>query len=270
MTAVEPCDSREYGKARPSHVRLLLIRHGATTGSARHVLAGRTDVDLSPVGRRQARELAAYLTACPVAAVYSSPQKRAHQTARALAARFPLARLILCPDLREVDLGMLEGYTAGDAWRRWPDLFRTALDPATGDFAFPDGESWSAAEGRARRALSAIVQAHRVGDTVAVVTHGAILGLLFAHFSGEPRGSWRRYQPRHGSVSSAAARMRESGLWLLPVSLDVSAFFTRRLQTAVILRKAMPPGQAADREPRAWRVRPTGRGLGLMARDDHA
>ncbi|MGC8487360.1 MAG: histidine phosphatase family protein [Clostridia bacterium] len=263
MTAFWPHglgDSRadKIGTDRPGHVRLFLIRHGATTGSARHVLAGRTDVDLSSVGRRQARELAAYLATWPLSAIYSSPQKRAHKTALAVAADRPATPLILCEDLRELDLGMVEGLTAWEASRRWPHLVETALDQATRDFAFPEGESWSAAERRARRALSMIVRAHQAGETVAVVTHGAILGFVLARYSNEGRGAWRRYQPRHGTVSSVAAGTREGDLWLLPIAIDVSDFWTRRLRTAVLLRKTRPPSPETDHASRAYNIRSRG------------
>ncbi len=241
---------------RPGPIRLLLIRHADPVGGAEHRLAGRMDVDLSPLGRRQARELGAYLAALPLAAIYSSPLKRARKTALAIARTCPTARMALCDDLREVDLGVVEGLTAWEAWRRWPALFDKALDPATKDFAFPDGEAWSAAEGRAERALAGIARAHEPEDTVAVVTHGAILGLLLARFSGETRGAWRRYQPRHGSVSTVMAEVGADSPWLFPARLDVSDFWTRRLRTAVALRKAARPGTAPNHRTGSWHARP--------------
>src|SRR5262245_55093506 len=77
---------RFSGILEPITTRVLLIRHGATTLSAEDRFAGSTDVELSDVGRGQARSLGERLASERLAAVYASPMKRVLETARFVAA----------------------------------------------------------------------------------------------------------------------------------------------------------------------------------------
>src|SRR5438552_1922241 len=58
-------------------VKVLLVRHGATTASAEEKFAGSSDVDLSEEGLKQARRLAARLARTRIGAADCSPMNRA-------------------------------------------------------------------------------------------------------------------------------------------------------------------------------------------------
>ncbi|MFM8775363.1 MAG: histidine phosphatase family protein, partial [Actinomycetota bacterium] len=64
-------------------MELILVRHGLPL--RREVVEGPADPDLSPEGNDQSRRLASYLKGEGIAAIYSSPMKRAVQTAQPLA-----------------------------------------------------------------------------------------------------------------------------------------------------------------------------------------
>ena len=228
---------------------LLLIRHAHTVGSRRHVLAGRTNLPLSPTGRRQAGELAQHLADCPIAAVYASPLARAQDTAAPLAQAHQLA-VLPCPELREINLGLVDGWEAFAAYEQWPALIDQALDPRTDDFAFPGGERWSAVQARAERAMAAIVGRHP-GDVVAVVTHGAVLGLLLATWQGQPRGTWRQHQPPPGSLAVAEAHLsgasQRGPLQVRVARPAATAFWSQRLAVAVALGRSAPSAR-----PQRW------------------
>lgn len=97
---------------------LVLVRHGEATANAAGLLLGRTDVPLTDHGRDQVAALGRSLG--PVAAVVSSPLRRAVDTAEGLATGLPVG-----VDHRwvEVDYGEHEGVPIGDVpadvWRRW-------------------------------------------------------------------------------------------------------------------------------------------------------
>lgn len=219
--------------------RLLLIRHAQTVGTRQYLMAGRTDVPLSPLGRRQARELAVGLASYPIVVMYQSPLARARETAAILVKHRHDIVLRTCADLRELDLGVADGVDAFEAYRRWPQCLDRALDTATVDFAFVGGEWWSEAEARAEKALAAIVDAHPA-ETVAVVTHGAVLGLLRARWLGEPRGSWRQHQPVPGSLSIAIARPADDGPIIQLQAFSATAFWSRSVDAAVRLPTHLP------------------------------
>ena len=64
-------------------MELILVRHGLPL--RREVVEGPADPELSPEGVNQATRLANYLATEKITAIYSSPMKRAVQTAEPLA-----------------------------------------------------------------------------------------------------------------------------------------------------------------------------------------
>jgi broad specificity phosphatase PhoE len=143
--------------------RLVLVRHAEPEEDARGRVYGTLDVGLSPAGREQARRLALALPRVPV---YSSPRRRALETARALG-----AEPIVEPDLREIDFGELEGRRYEEIERAEPELFRAWMETPT-EVRFPGGESFTDLRMRALRALESI---RRREACAVVVTHGGVV-----------------------------------------------------------------------------------------------
>ncbi len=148
--------------------RLTLVRHGSTEHSAQKRFSGRNDLPLNDEGKRQAAALAARALAFgEVAAVVSSPLRRAHQTAEAIAAALSMG-VDTNHDLAEVDFGAWEGLTFAEVQRDHPaELSAWVASP---DAAPPQGESFAAAGRRVRRGRDAVIAAH-AGRQVVVVTH---------------------------------------------------------------------------------------------------
>ena len=71
-------------------LEIILARHGETDWNVAEVFRGRVDVALNETGVRQAELLGEYLSGVKIDAVYSSPLKRALETAEALLAIMPL------------------------------------------------------------------------------------------------------------------------------------------------------------------------------------
>ncbi len=141
---------------------LFLVRHAepAITG----VLLGSLDPPLSEAGRRHA---AALLNGVSLAIVYSSPLRRAMETARALARGAPIEVL---EDLREVSHGDWDGLTWSEIESRDPDLARRKLADWRGVTA-PRGEPWSEFAARVKRAFEQISRGPR---PAAIVAHAAV------------------------------------------------------------------------------------------------
>jgi broad specificity phosphatase PhoE len=130
------------------------------------------DYSLTPRGLEPARRTADHLARLPIAAVYSSPLKRASETAGAIAARLALPVTVL-EQFREIDVGELEGQPPTDErWAFHDSIFERwfAGDP---DAAFPGGESQRDICARMREGLRAAVR-DRSGEHVVVVAHGGI------------------------------------------------------------------------------------------------
>jgi alpha-ribazole phosphatase/probable phosphoglycerate mutase len=106
----------------------------------------------------------------PVAAIYSSPSRRAVESTNLRAADAP--GVAIDERLREINFGAFEGLTYREISSRYPQTYDEWMTrPAS--VAFPGGESFAAMSGRVRSAFEHIRMLHS-GKTVAVVSHGGV------------------------------------------------------------------------------------------------
>ncbi len=155
--------------------RLLLLRHGQTELSVGRRYSGHGDPELTALGHAQAAGAAVRLAAAgEVAAVLTSPLRRARQTAAAVS-ESTNAPLEVRDGLIETDFGAWEGLTFGEAQRRDPELH--ALWLGSQDVAPPGGESFETVAGRIRAERDAILAAYP-GETVVVVSHVTPIKML--------------------------------------------------------------------------------------------
>jgi broad specificity phosphatase PhoE len=138
--------------------RLVLVRHLDPDESLRGRVFGALDVPLSSSGRRHAGYLAEWLEGLSLKVVYSSPLRRALETAEPLAARHGL-RPIVQEGLREIDFGELEGQRFEEIAATRPDVF-SALMRQPARTSFPGGESFADLRARALPAAEAIRLRH--------------------------------------------------------------------------------------------------------------
>lgn len=159
------------------------IRHGESTYNAQRRLQGQSDLpELSELGRRQSRAAGAALAAFPIEAIYSSPLRRAMQTAQLVASQLGVP-VHPDPRLKEIDLGVFQDRLRSEVetlfpaeWARWQ-----LADP---DFAIPGGESRRELAQRGQEAFEAIRLArHR---QAVVVSHGELLIVTIRALLGIP------------------------------------------------------------------------------------
>ncbi len=164
-------------------MHLLFIRHGETDWNLEQRIQGQTDTRLNARGLAQAEQLAARLAAEEqLDALYSSPQQRARVTADALARRVGLAP-ILDERLKEKMLGELEGMAVTEVERRFPEWFRRWRE--SHDYiGLPGEEAMSDLQARVRAFLDDVRARHPDGARVAVVSHGATLGMCMMTLMG--------------------------------------------------------------------------------------
>ena len=174
---------------------ILLARHGETDWNRQGRFQGHADPPLNATGRAQAAELAAELEAVGLAAVYSSPLRRALETAQAVAAEHGLDPVAV-DALREVDVGSWQGLTRVEIETQFPEQFARWLDY---DQGWEDGESYEEMGRRAVAALLELALAHE-GERVLAVTHGGPIRAAFAFADGSSHADARRLGPRIGNV----------------------------------------------------------------------
>lgn len=173
-------------------MRLLLARHGETDWNAAGRIQGRTDTSLNSRGRAQAGTLAERLRQAGehIAALYSSPQHRALETAQIAGRTLGLQPTVI-DDLREVSFGDWEGHSWEEIARLWPRQYAAYLEDRL-HVPPPGGESFAHLLGRVCPVLAGI--AATGAGTALVVCHSAVIKAVRCHIDGADfRDIQRRY-----------------------------------------------------------------------------
>lgn len=173
-----------------SRPQLLLVRHGQTAWAAVGRHTGRTDIDLTDIGRGEAQDAARTLEGWNLAKVYSSPLQRALQTARLVG---PDCGITVDDDLVEWDYGEYEGLTTPQIREQEPG-WSVWTHPIKG------GESIADVGARADAFVNRVLEEVPQGN-VAVFAHGHYLAILIARWCQLDPVEGRRFALATATVS---------------------------------------------------------------------
>ena len=177
-------------------MELLLIRHALPV--RRELDEGPADPELSPEGHAQSEHLAQYLASEPLDAVYSSPMRRALQTAEPLAAA------------QGVPIDERAGVAEWD--RNSPEYvpveeLKAANDPrwqAMLDGEWESDESEEEFRDRTIGTIEELIGAHP-GDRIAIVCHGGVINTYLSHVIGLRHEALGFFYPNYTSIHRVAA-----------------------------------------------------------------
>lgn len=189
-------------------IRLLLARHGQTEWHHDNRYAGRTDVELTEIGEREAQALARRAREEDPALVVCSPLLRALDTA-SVAAEACGVELEIEDRLREIDFGEWEGRTLDEIRETNPAAVEQ-FEQDPGQKPFPQGEPLPVA---AERALEALYELHKKFEdqTVLVVAHNTLIRLSLCSLLGIPLEQYRKRFPRLSNVAVHEVHLGEIG-----------------------------------------------------------
>ncbi|MEK7848661.1 MAG: histidine phosphatase family protein [Chloroflexota bacterium] len=180
-------------------MRLILVRHGQTQWNLeRRVQGGGSDVELNELGRHQAHTAGLALKDEKIDAIYSSPLRRARDTAREIA-RHHRRRVRVEPGFIEMDAGDLDGL----AFERLPQVhpaFWKEWREGNGSIAWPGGESLEQMMERTWAAVERLRARHPKG-TVVVAAHTFVVLCLMLKALDMPPGLFRRLRLEVGSIT---------------------------------------------------------------------
>lgn len=165
--------------------RILLVRHGQSEWNAEGRWQGQADIDLSELGRRQARSAAANLGSFTLMA--SSTLARAAETAFIIANELGIGPIIPIPELIERSAGEWSGLTRADIENEWPGYLKADKRPPSYEH---DDELWV----RVEAGLKRIADMLEPEDEALVVAHGGIIYMLE-----------QRIDKRRGRISNLGA-----------------------------------------------------------------
>lgn len=181
-------------------MKIYLIRHGQTDWNLEGKIQGRHDISLNETGRRQAELLAEGMKKRPVVQIFSSRQKRAYETAKAIGKSQNVGVTVI-DGLEEVEFGEWEGMTWDEISRKYPKEFEIwCSEPAK--ITPPGGESRPQIYDRVKRALKEVVSLAQ-GD-VAVISHGASLAYIVSSMLEKELGDHDEIIVKNVSISTVA------------------------------------------------------------------
>ena len=188
---------------REHPTRLHLVRHGEVAEEYHQVFGGRIDMELSPLGHRQAKHLAKFLDDRPFDRIYCSPMVRVRQTAEPLLDALGQAAVVI-DDLREVDFGVWTGYKWYEIEGKFGmDAIDWLVHLQNGDV--PEAEPMDVYESRIKRSLDRILSEGE-GDDVLVFCHGGVIRMLLALLLKESFSTMGRFEVDYASLSVAEIR----------------------------------------------------------------
>ena len=157
-------------------MELILVRHGLPM--RREVVEGPADPELSVEGHDQSARLANYLATESIDAIYSSPMKRAFQTAEPLAAKTSLP-ISIVDDVAEYDrlsneyIPIEELRAAND--ERWHKLVAGGWHS--------DSDTLESFRNRVISSLEQLISQH-ASQRIVVTCHGGVINQYLAHILG--------------------------------------------------------------------------------------
>jgi len=155
-------------------MKIILIRHGQTTWNEKNIFRGRADIALDEKGIQQARAIAQRLSTFNINIIYSSPLKRALETAQIIGTRLNINTEI-DNNLIDFNFGKWQGLTLEEIQKQFPELYEGWLrNPHT--VKIPDGEDLNLVRKRVSKVLNKFL-----GDgesNIAIVSHRVILKVL--------------------------------------------------------------------------------------------
>jgi len=160
---------------------IVLIRHGETEWNLTGRWQGHADSPLSKRGISQAEALGERMTREKVDYVYVSDLQRAQHTAELVGAPSNWS-FELMPELRERDIGVLEGLTTDEMLKKQPEVYRSFCENGP-SYQPPGGESFCQFSDRCFSAMEKLATLHP-GKKVVAVTHGGVLGAIFRNVLG--------------------------------------------------------------------------------------
>ena len=159
---------------------LILARHGETAWNVERVFRGRADVNLNEVGVKQAELLGKHLSQWQLETIYSSPLKRALDTANTVARCQKLA-VHIADGLTDFDYGEWQSLPEQEVKRLYPALLNEwHSNPQR--VKMPEGESLEDVRRRAIDVVDGILA--RYHGNVLLVSHRVVIKVLVCHLLG--------------------------------------------------------------------------------------
>jgi broad specificity phosphatase PhoE len=165
-------------------ITLYAVRHGETDYNRENRVQGTKDSVLTDFGFAQARALADYFKRIEIDELYTSPLRRALDTADVIAESNGGIEANPISEFTELNCGVFEDMLLDDIkqnrWEEWQEfLGNPAIAPE-------DGESMNQLSVRVSKALEMILSSTEEDSNVVIVSHAGAVRMTLAHLMNVP------------------------------------------------------------------------------------
>jgi len=180
-------------------MKLYLIRHGRTEWNVEGKIQGSTDIELNAEGLIQAVQLSEKIRNLNYrfSGIYSSPQKRAVQTAEILSRETEMDYRTKY-GLEEINLGEWEGLSWSEVQQTYPKEFKYWFENR--QYAKPPkGESYQEMIDRVLSALNEIIM--EINEDVVIITHSAVIMCLQCYLTNTPFEDMTKFKTENSAIT---------------------------------------------------------------------
>ena len=173
-------------------MQIYLIRHGEIDSNVKKIYAGTSEEPLNANGRRQVESLASRLEGRGIELIYTSPLRRAVETAKILSEKLKVP-LVVERDLREILLGPLDGLSHNQVITQYPEIWKIWNEnPA--ELKLEGMEPLETVQQRILAVIRNWVSSYGQPSIIAGVTHLAVLRCVLLYTQGKPLNEYRKIE----------------------------------------------------------------------------
>lgn len=180
------------------NIDFYFIRHGETKWNELQLFQGSSDSPLTSKGINQAKLAGKALKNVKFIMAYSSPQKRAFDTAKYIIGNRDIP-LFYDNGIMEINFGEWEGKFVPD-YSTDPNFICLENNAEQYSTVYNQGESFESALVRSKNTINKIIAQHNVGN-ILVVSHGSILRQLIHVLIG---GKWQDHLQKTNKLENTS------------------------------------------------------------------
>ena len=208
----DPADVLDY---KEKVTKIYFVRHGETKANKLRLLFGQTNWDLTQKGRKQAARAAGMLSEIVkkenINLIISSPLKRAKSTAKIVAKKTKIKKIILDKDLTEKSEGNWEVKTFWQVRKQDPkNYYKWIKEPFKN--RPPNGESIADLNKRVKRFYRTILNKY-LGKNIIVVCHSGPIRLFILNLLGADIHKFWYLKEECGSITEIHVSKKHSMIW---------------------------------------------------------
>ena len=213
-------------------MKLFIVRHGETEWNTEGRFQGQIDTHLNQNGEKQADLVAERLKDIKFKCIFTSHLQRAFYTASEINKKSCSDRLIIDDRIIEINHGEWEGLLSTEIDSKWPGMLDMWHNlPHEVKMPGEKGESLNDIAERVVPFVESLFNSFEDDDNVLIVSHDAVIKVLFCYVIGTPLSNFWKFQIPNCSISIIEKNKgRNSRIILLSDANHINTTFNRSEQ----------------------------------------